>query len=126
LRELDPSKSLGSDKVPPKLLKLLADKVSTCLQLLFSASLHQGVVPADWKKAIVCPIFKEGGRKNPSNYRPVSLTSIYSKIMEHVIYSNIMFHLEAYNVLSPDQFGFRKNHSTELQLLRADTSYQFK
>ena len=58
LKELDPSRSSGPDKIPLKLLKLSADEVSPCLQLLFSASLHQGIVPADWKKAIVCPIFK--------------------------------------------------------------------
>ena len=108
----------GPDKIPPKLLKLLADEVSPRLQLLFSASLHQGIVPVDWKKAIVCPIFKKGDRKNPSNYRPVSLTSICSKLMEHVIYSNIMSHLHTYNILSPDQFGFRKDHSDELQLIQ--------
>ena len=62
--------------------------------------------------------FKKGDRKNPSNYRPVSLTSICSKIMEHIVYSNIMSHLEAFNILSPTQFGFRKDHSAELQLLQ--------
>lgn len=118
LNELDPSKSPGPDKIPPRLLKLLADEVSPCLQLLFSASLHQGILPTDWKKATVCPIFKKGDRKNPANYRPVSLTSICSKVMEHVIYSNIMCHLEANNILSPEQFGFRKDHSAELQLLQ--------
>jgi len=101
LSDLDPSKSQGSDKIKQKLLKLLADEVSPCIQLLFSASLHQCVVPADWKRTIVCPIFKKGDRKNPSNYRPVFLTSICSKIMEYVIYSNVMSHLEAYNILSP-------------------------
>ena len=86
--------------------------------LLFSASLHQGRVPSDWKKALVCPVFKKGDRKNPSNYHPVSLTCIYSKVMEHIIYSEIMSHLETHNILSDMQFGFTKSRSAELQLLQ--------
>ena len=59
LSDLDPSKSSCPDKISPKLLKLLADEVSPWLQLLFSASLHQGVIPADWKTVIVSPLFKK-------------------------------------------------------------------
>ena len=50
LQELDPSKSPGPDKIPSRLLKSIATEVSPCLTLLFSASLHQGRVPSDWKK----------------------------------------------------------------------------
>jgi len=70
------------------MLKLLAYKVSPCLALLFSASLQQSIVPSDWEKASVCPIFKEETEKNATNYRPVSLTSVCSKIMEHVVYGS--------------------------------------
>ena len=118
LQKLDPSKSPGPDKIPSRLLKSIAMAVSPCLTLLFSASLHQGRVPSDWKKALVCPVFKKGDRKNPSNYRPVSLTYICSKVMEHIIYSEIMTHLETHNILSDMQFGFRKRHSAELQLFQ--------
>ena len=115
LQELDPSKSPGPDKIPSR---PIATEVSPCPALLFSASLHQGRVPSDWKKALVCPVFKKGDRKNPSNYRPVSLTCICSKVMEHIIYSEIMTHLETHNILSDMQFGFRKRRSAELQLLQ--------
>ena len=63
LNELDPTKPSGPDKIPSNLLKLLAYEVSPCLALLFSASLQQSIVPSDWKKASVCPIFK----KRPKN-----------------------------------------------------------
>ena len=118
LQELDPLKSPGPDKIPSRLLKSIAMEVSPWLTLLFSASLHQGRVPSDWKKALVCPVFKKGDRKNPSNYRLVSLTCICSKVMEHIIYSEIMSHLETHNILSDMQFGFRKRCSAELQLLQ--------
>ena len=65
LQELDPSKSPGPDKIPSRLLKSIAMEESPCLTLLFSASLHQGRVPSDWKKALVCPVFKKGDRKIP-------------------------------------------------------------
>ena len=56
LSELDPSKSPGSDHIPARLLKLLAVEITLCLKLLFSASLHQGKIPLEWKKALVCPL----------------------------------------------------------------------
>ena len=77
LSELDPSKSSGPDRIPPMLLKMLATEISF---QLFSASLLQGNVPSDWKRALVSPLFKKGDRKDPSNYRPVSLTCICSKV----------------------------------------------
>ena len=69
-------------------------------------------------KSLICPMFKKGNRKDPSNYRPLSLTSVCSKVMEHIIYSNIMSHIESNNILSDMQFGFQKWHSAELQLLQ--------
>jgi len=118
LRELDPSKSQGPDKVPARLLKLMANEISSSLSLVFSASLHQGIVPEDWKQAFVTPLYKKGARSNPANYRPISLTCICSKMLEHIVHTNIMSHLTNLNILSDSQFGFRKNYSAELQLIK--------
>ena len=71
-------------------------------------------LPSDWKKALVTPI----ERSDPNNYWPVSLIST-CKLMEHVIVSHIMKHLEFSNMLSDTQFGFRSLHSCETQLLIA-------
>ena len=60
LQDLDPSKSHGPDKIPNKPLKLMASEIAPCLSLVFVASLHQGVVPQDWKLALVTPLFKKG------------------------------------------------------------------
>ena len=106
LSELDPSKSSGPDRIPPMLLKILANEMSICLKLLFSASLPQGNVPSNWIRALVSPLFKKGNRKNPSSYRPLSLTCICSKVMEHTILSNIMSHVKTHGILSNAQFGF--------------------
>ena len=66
---------------------------------------------------MVAPIFKKGSRHLAENYRPVSLTSVPCKIMEHIICSHIRGHLDKHNILSKFQHGFRKGHSCESQLL---------
>ena len=118
LGEIDPYKAMGPDGIPPKLLKELANEVAPCMGLMFSSSLKQSVLPNDWKTALVTPVFKKGSRNDPCNYRPISLTSVCCKLFEHVVYSNIMSHLETFSILSECQYGFRGKRSAELQLLQ--------
>jgi hypothetical protein len=73
-------------------------------------------IPNQWKEALIAPLLKKGDRGKASNYRPVSLTSICCKIIEHILHSNIISHLEATNILSENQHGFRKHRSCESQL----------
>ena len=73
--------------------------------------------PTDWKTANVVPIFKKGDRSRPTNYRPVSLTSVVSKMLEHIVVSYIMRHLDSHNILNENQHGFRQKRSCETQLL---------
>ena len=117
LNDIDLFKATGPDSFPPKLLKELSNNLTPCLTLLFRASLHQSALPEDWKTTLVTPLFKRGNRSDPSDYFPISLTSVCCKVLEHIIYSNIASHLESYNVLSSSQFGFRAMHSAEQQLL---------
>ena len=117
LQDLDPSKAPGPDHIPTKFLKLFAPELSPCLLLVYKSSLEQGVVPSAWKKALITPVFKKGVRTDPTNYRPISLTSIPCKVLEHIIYSHIMSHLEHHNILTNIQFGFRQKRSADLQLL---------
>ena len=76
----------------PKLLKVLATEVSSCLQLPFSASLNQCTVALEWEKSLICPLFKNGNRKDPSNYRPLSLTSVYVVKSWNILYTAISCH----------------------------------
>ena len=94
---------------------------------LFKQSLDIGKLPPEWKTAYVTPIFKKDKRSDPSNYRPVSLTSILCKTFEHILVSQIMNHLETHQILCPNQFGFRAEHSCESQLLVTinDFAYAF-
>ena len=78
-------------------------------------AIESGTVPSRWKSANVCGVFKKGEKSDPSNYRPISLTCIASKILEHIVHSHVMKHFEHYNVLTDCQHGFRSKRSTELQ-----------
>lgn len=78
---------------------------------------YQGEIPSDWREALVVPIFKKGDKHQASNYRPVSLTSIVCKLLEHIIHSSVMKHFDQNEVLCDNQHGFRKKRSCETQLL---------
>ena len=85
LAELREDKSPGADDLSPRLLKVISEEIAHPVAVLFSQSMHEGDVPLDWKTANVTPIYKKGSRNQPVNYRPVSLTSQLSKIMESII-----------------------------------------
>jgi len=88
--------------------------------------MRDGVIPSIWKNADVTPVFKKGGRDLVENYRPVSLTCVCCKILEHIITSHIRQHLDHNNILSAYQHGFRKLHSCETQLLVTVQDLLFK
>ena len=119
LEDIKSHKATGPDGIPARLLTYYAADLAPVLSHTYQASLSQGRVPADWKHAWVIPVFKKGARNSPSNYIPISITSIACKTSEHIIHSNLMNHLERYNILSDYQHGFRKRRSCEMQLIQA-------
>ena len=80
---LDVNKTCGPDTLTPKLLKTVADEVTPALTLLFKLSYSNGKLPKDWKKANATAAYKKGEKYNPANYRPISLTCIACKLLEH-------------------------------------------
>ena len=117
LRGLQPGKAPGPDNISPRVLKELSDEIAPILTTIYQSSIQSGEVPSDWKEANVTPIFKKGEHYEPANYRPVSLTSVCCKVMEHILTSTIMTHLENNDILCHQQHGFRKRRSCETQLL---------
>ena len=117
LLNLKVHKAAGPDNFPSYFLKEVANEIAPALTLIFQASLNQGALPDIWKSALVVPIYKKGNKKDPGNYRPVSLTCICSKIMEHIIYSSLFDHLNHFQVLRDEQHGFRQHRSCETQLI---------
>ena len=107
----------GPDKIPAHLLKEISIQLSSAYTLLFQTSVTQGEIPVDWCHGFVTPLFKKGDRSKAENYRPISLTSITSKLLEHIIYRAMMDHLERLNILNDALHGFHKRRSTETQLI---------
>ena len=117
LSKLNPLKAKGPDKIPIRFLKDYADDISKFLKIIFQNSYNTGDLPRDWLTEDVIPIFKQGKKNLASNYRPVSLTAITCKLMEHIIHTDIIQHCDSQNLLQNCQHGFRKQHSCESQLI---------
>jgi hypothetical protein len=117
MRSLDPNKATGPDGISPRVLKELAEELAPGLTIIFRSSLATGHVPADWKDAHVTPIFKKGVQYDPANYRPVSLTCVACKLMEHIVVSAMLQHFDVNKILNDYQHGFRRGRSCETQLL---------
>ncbi|CAM1324005.1 Uncharacterised protein at_DN1801, partial [Pycnogonum litorale] len=91
------------------------------MNYLYNKSLNNNSIPTEWKTSIIKPIYKNKGKKTEmSNYRPISLTPHFVKIMERIIINKISDCLEN-NLFSKDQHGFRKNHSTTTALIIQQT-----
>ena len=117
ITNLQSGKSSGPDGWPVQIIKSMGEVISVPLSIIFNKSFNSGILPEDWKCAHITPIHKKGARNLVSNYRPVSLTSIFSKLMESIIKDHITNHLIVNNLVSPYQFGFVPGRSCSTQLL---------
>ena len=117
LEKMNIAKAAGPDEMYPKMLHETREAISLPLSMIFNKSLDDGTLPLDWKTASVKPIFKKGKKNIPSNYRPVSLTSVCSKLMERMIRDKVMDYFESNNLFTKDQHGFRQGRSCTTQLL---------
>ena len=117
INELKINKSPGADNIGPKLVKATAHVIIDPLVHIYNRSILAGKVPDKMKIAKVIPVFKQGQKDIPSNYRPISLLSVLDKVLEKVICSRLTNFLTVNNVLYEYQFGFRKHHSTKLALI---------
>ena len=111
LKGLNPSKALGPDELHPRVLKKLATELCPLFAHLFRQSIDKGEIPKEWSLANICPLFKKEDRSLACNYRLVSLTCVPCKLLEHLVCSNSMAHLDEHKLLSHQQHAFRKWHS---------------
>ena len=116
LKYLDPGKTAGPDNLHPALLKELASDISEVVTEIFRKSLDEGKLPSMWKQANISSIFKKGSRHDPGNYRPISQTSILSKVMETFVRDAVREHLLKIDLISSQQHGFIPGRSTNSQL----------
>ncbi len=119
LKSLKINKSPGPDDLHPRILSELSKSLARPLTIIYQKSLSAGRLPEDWKTAFVCPIYKKGPKEEPSNYRPVSLTSVACKVLEKIIRKTVVDHLQINNILHDDQHGFVEGRSCSTQLLEA-------
>ena len=116
LSVLDVNKATGPDKIPAKLLKNCAPCISNSLCTIFNKCLQLGKLPAAWKVANIIPIHKNGSPGEVSNYRPISLLPLVSKVLERCVYNHLIEHISSQ--LHNLQYGFLKGKSTTSQLLQ--------
>ena len=112
----------GHDNVPLFIFKDNIDLVGDMLRHLFTFSVASGVVPYNMMIAKVKCIYKSRDPKDASNYRPISVLPVLSKILERLTHTQLVNHLVQYNLLSGSQYGFRAMSSTELALQDISTS----
>ncbi|CAB3991318.1 Hypothetical predicted protein [Paramuricea clavata] len=102
IANLNCSKATGPFSMPVAILKLIINVVSQPLEIIFNASLSTGIVPTSLKLAKVIPVFKKGLQNYLNNYRPISLLSIFNKILEKLVYKRLHQYLEWKEILKDD------------------------
>ena len=115
LSSLDPSKASSNDSISPALLKNCAGSLTIPVHYLLTLSLGTQSLPLEWRTHCIVPVFKSGDRALINNYRPISLLSVISKVLEKIVYQNLFDFL--YSRLSIYQFGFIPRQSCLQQLL---------
>ena len=117
LKDLNPHRAPGPGQLKPIVLQRLRDVIAPVLQVIYQKSLDTGRVPNDWNTAYVYPLFKKRDTSLASNYKLISLTSILCKVLEHIVKTNVVSHMDNHNLLYDLQHGFRSKRSCETQLV---------
>jgi len=123
LEHLPMDKAPGPDGLHPLLLRSCAVAIAEPLSLIYNRSFAAGLVPSDWKIADIVPIFKKGAKDDPTNYRPVLLTSVQCKVMESPIKDSLKTFLDKKEAISNYQHGFTDGRSCLTNLLESLESW---
>ena len=108
MENINDRKATGPDDIPGKLLKICSFELHEIFVILFQQSLDLGTIPDDWKSAHIFPLYKKGDRTYPVNYRPISLTCVPCKLLEHIVFSTSSDFLDRQNFFTSFQHGFRQ------------------
>ena len=117
LNKLGANKATGLDGLPARFIKDSIDYIVKPITFIVNIYISTGVVPADLKTARVVPLFKKSDKTQPGNYRPVSILSVVSKIVEKVVYEQVETYLNDKGLLYEFQSGFRPGYSTDTTLI---------
>jgi hypothetical protein len=114
LRGINANKPPGEDGISARFWKLFSRTLAPLILRIFNASLFHGTFPDCFKDCFVLPLYKgKGARTDTKAYRPISILSPLSKMMERLVHRRITLFLQRWNLLSPCQHGFRNSHSTD-------------
>ena len=111
--------SSGHDSIKPSVIKKCKTHLLRPLAHIFNLSISEGRVPTPLKYAYITPVFKTGDQTSVNNYRPISVLPVFSKLLERLIFNRTYSFILNNDILSDQQFGFRKKLSTEMALLSA-------
>ena len=111
ISEISGTSACGPDGMQASFFKNCAKEIVAPLIILFNKFLNEGVIPDVLKRAAILPVFKNGDRSIPANYRPISLTPILMKIFERIARKQIVNFLSQHNIFNPTQHGFREGRS---------------
>ena len=114
---MNPSKSTGRHGIPAKYVKMSASVIAPVLTNIFNACISTGYFPKVLETAEVVPIFKKGERESCSNYRPISILNPFAKLFEKCLLGQLNNYFVSSDLISPNQYGFRKNCSTNEAVL---------
>ena len=118
LTSLNLTKASGSDGISATMLRNTACSIAPAIVMLFNMSISTGKLPSVWKLSAIVPIPKSGDNTNVSNYRPISLLPILSKLLEKHMYAIILHQFEEFSPISVRQWGFQPKKSTTAALLK--------
>ncbi len=117
IKSMDPKSSLDIMGLSMKILREVGAEISRPLTHIFNLSLSTGIFPESLKISRIVPIHKGGTTDLCDNYRPISLLSTISKVLEKIVSTKLTDHLEVHGLLYSQQFGFRKGKNTEQNLI---------
>jgi hypothetical protein len=107
----------GWDEFKPGIIKLVSEQIKFPLTHICNLSLTNGQFPDELKKAKVVPIFKNGDEKLYTNYRPISILPVFSRLLERIMYIRLLNFINKHKLLYDFQFGFQRGKSTHMAIL---------
>lgn len=116
IRSLKNKKSVGHDGISTIVVKFVGNIIALPLSHIINLSISLGTFPTSLKKVIIKPLHKKDNKEDISNYRPIALISVFSKIFEKLIYESIYSFLDKHNILCEEQKGFRKNKNINMAI----------
>ena len=125
INRLEKRKASGPDKVTVTVVKDAAHPIACPLGMICNSSLKNAVFPDIWKKAMVTPIFKAGLKTNVNNYRPISVISVFSRMLERLLHDQLFDFLSMNKQLTSNHAAFRKLYSTVTSLI-SSTDYWYE